>query len=372
MVKTEKLFYQDPYLTDFTATVIDLSPNGVVLDRTNFYPQGGYQESDSGTLRVGQETLDVVKVTDEDGVVYHQIGSDYKIYINDRVEGVIDREKRWYLSVLHTTQHILSRIIFNKYKLHTMRSDFSMKGGMILFSTNFRNEWIEEIEEEFHRIVRKEAPVERLISGDDIRIKVGEIDNSPCGGTHVSNTSDLSSVYLLGTDKGKLLFDGGHFGLLRLRTSSRKFYRIEKMFNFPEDVLTTVERTIDNYNSISSSLDDFRKEFLLRAFKDDSLSRRINDITVSVIVNNDLDSKVIKKTLKMKGVTYCSDMYIIGIGSKLIVLSMSDKVNTLELCQSVINSGSSITGGGNRKRTDMSFEGLDINDVIEMVLSNVR
>ena len=79
MMKTDRLYYQDAYTAEFTAQVVDRrSDNGqvaVALDRTAFYPTGGGQPYDTGTL----DGVAVVDVAVEDGVVWHSVGGDLAV-----------------------------------------------------------------------------------------------------------------------------------------------------------------------------------------------------------------------------------------------------------------------------------------------------
>ena len=78
-METEKLFYKDPFLTEFTATVLDCQPgkNGyiVTLDRTAFYPEGGGQPADHGTL----DGIAVTDVHEKSGVVLHNVEATVEI-----------------------------------------------------------------------------------------------------------------------------------------------------------------------------------------------------------------------------------------------------------------------------------------------------
>ena len=88
-METEKLFYKDPFLTEFTATVLDCQPgkNGyiVTLDRTAFYPEGGGQPADHGTL----DGIAVTDVHEKSGVVLHNVEA--AVEIGKTVVGSIGR-----------------------------------------------------------------------------------------------------------------------------------------------------------------------------------------------------------------------------------------------------------------------------------------
>ncbi|MBF0318979.1 MAG: hypothetical protein HQL01_04125 [Nitrospirae bacterium] len=372
MQTTEKLFYKEPFMRDFKATVVDVSKGMVVLDKTLFFPQGGYQEFDNGVLRKGDTAASVTGVTDEGGVVYHKVDSPGIFTAGDEIDGQIDWDKRWYLSILHSAQHVISRIVFNLYKVHTTRSDFSVNGGMVSFSVNFNNDWTGPVEGELMKIAEMALPLERLFDGANISIKIADLDTSPCGGTHVTTTLDLLSVYLLGTDKGKLLFDGGNPGSKRLRTCAREHFRIAKMYNFPEDLVKTIGENIDNFNEMDKALENYKKEAFANAFKDENLVRMVKDFRVSVIDNNELDTKIFKKLTKMKDTVYTSDLYLISIDKKVIVYAISDAISAIDVCAGLINESNGITGGGNRKKVDMMLERGNFQTIVDAVISKLE
>ena len=110
---TEKLYYQDPYLTAFDACVLTCEPSQtgflVTLDRTAFYPEGGGQPCDRGTLG-GVRVLDV---QEKDGVVFHTV--DAPVEIGENLRGVIDWERRFDHMQQHSGEHIVSGMLCARF-----------------------------------------------------------------------------------------------------------------------------------------------------------------------------------------------------------------------------------------------------------------
>src|SRR2546428_9522314 len=100
---TERLYYLDPYLKEFTARVVRKTDQGVVLDRTAFYPTGGGQPCDLGTLN-GVEVTDVIEAGDE---VVHAVARP----VEGEVRGGIDWERRRDHMQQHHGQHLLSEAV---------------------------------------------------------------------------------------------------------------------------------------------------------------------------------------------------------------------------------------------------------------------
>ena len=112
-METEKLYYQDPYRTAFTARVLTCEPSQtgylVTLDRTAFYPEGGGQPADHGTLG----TAAVTDVHERDGVIFHTCDS--PVEPGTAVEGAIDWPRRFDHMQQHSGEHILSGLLCSLY-----------------------------------------------------------------------------------------------------------------------------------------------------------------------------------------------------------------------------------------------------------------
>ena len=115
---TEKLFYQDAFLREFSGTVVDCREEKgqwvVVLDKTAFYPEGGGQPADHGTL----DGVKVVDVREKDGEVLHFC--DGKVDIGAVVHGSIDWERRFDFMQQHSGEHIVSGILCGKFGCDTV------------------------------------------------------------------------------------------------------------------------------------------------------------------------------------------------------------------------------------------------------------
>ncbi len=107
---TKKLFWDDAYIKEFTATVASSEGNQVVLDQTAFHPRGGGLVGDTGSLE-GVKVLDTIK-GDGDSIV-HVSESPATWTAGSQVHGSIDWERRYRIMRMHTSAHLLSSI-FNK------------------------------------------------------------------------------------------------------------------------------------------------------------------------------------------------------------------------------------------------------------------
>ena len=108
-----RLFDIDSYIKEFTSTVISVKEeNGfylIELEDTAFFPEGGGQKSDTGTL----DGIKVSDVQEIEGKIYHFTPSPFKI--GQEVKGVIDWDSRFYKMQNHTAEHIISGLVFQKF-----------------------------------------------------------------------------------------------------------------------------------------------------------------------------------------------------------------------------------------------------------------
>ena len=126
---TKRLYYTDPSLCEFKATVAEVVPASsaqerpqVVLDETAFYPTSGGQIYDTGWLKAASdENVRVMEVAErEDGRIVHYLEAPSKLVVGDSVQGVVDRERRRDHMQQHSGQHVLSAAFIELYQMPTV------------------------------------------------------------------------------------------------------------------------------------------------------------------------------------------------------------------------------------------------------------
>ena len=117
-MKTNKLFYADTHLTEFSAVVVDCFEGKqgfeVELDQTAFYPEGGGQAADKGTIN----GIEVLHVHEDGDRVLHRMQK--PLPVGETVEGILDYAHRFDLMQQHTGEHIVSGIINARYGWHNV------------------------------------------------------------------------------------------------------------------------------------------------------------------------------------------------------------------------------------------------------------
>ena len=225
---TVLLCHDDAYLKEFEATVLEVVGGGVALDRTAFYPGGGGQPPDTGTLTSGEREWRVKKLSRSGGKLVHELDSEPPA-AGETVRGAIDWDRRYELMRTHTALHILCGVVWRDYgaqvtggnmKPLSARMDFELESMSASFA--------KEIEELINAEVRAARPVhirtlprrEAFEIPDLIRTKINllpesitevrtvdidGLDIQADGGTHVANTQEVGTIRVLGHEsKGRI------------------------------------------------------------------------------------------------------------------------------------------------------------------------
>ena len=213
---TELLYQTDSYLKEFTTTVsgIDEDQNGVLLNRTAFYPGGGGQPNDVGTLIANDTTYIVSKV--KRGNV-HIIDGELPA-LGTEVRGLLDWERRYQLMRTHTAMHILCGVVWRDYGASVTGGNMEpLKGRMDFEFERMQRELVDEIEATINEEMAKGYEVrinilpreEAFQIPDLIRTKINllpegitevrtvelvGLDLQADGGTHVANTQEVGSI----------------------------------------------------------------------------------------------------------------------------------------------------------------------------------
>jgi len=210
---TERLYVDDSYLREFDATVVRSGPRFVVLDRTAFYPEGGGQPTDHGTLEAGGEKHSVVKVMTRGPQIFHYLDGD--IPVGAEVHGVIDWERRYGYMRLHSGEHLLTGLFEAAGSGPKVFSSFTQ---LDFKPSPLDQETLEDVRRRFDEIVDMDVPVriyyanrDRLDVGDDERkqsflekipadverlrmVEIGDHAHTFCMGTHVKRTGEIGRL----------------------------------------------------------------------------------------------------------------------------------------------------------------------------------
>ena len=218
---TELLYHTDAYLQEFDATVAVVLPEqrAVVLDRTAFYPGGGGQPCDFGSLTVNGISYAVDKVKKQGDDVLHFLGGTEPLpEVGSAVHGTLDWARRYKLMRTHTALHVLCGTIFRDYGALVTGGEMEpLKGRLDFEFETLRGELVREIEAAINKEVEAAREIhiqilpreEAFQIPDLIRTKINllpagithvrtveivGLDLQADGGTHVRNTKEVGKI----------------------------------------------------------------------------------------------------------------------------------------------------------------------------------
>lgn len=216
MIETRRLYYEDVYKKEFEATVLECREakkgHQVLLDESAFYPEGGGQPSDFGTLGEAR----VSEVHEKDGELLHY--TDRPLEAGQTVTGRIDWEHRFDLMQQHSGEHMVSGLIHEKYGYDNV--GFHMGSDVITIDFNglLTEEQMAEIEQRVNEKIWENRAVEityptpleledlpyrskKELTGKVRIVSFPGVDLCACCGTHVTHTGEIGMVKLLSVVK---------------------------------------------------------------------------------------------------------------------------------------------------------------------------
>ena len=235
MSETKLLYLDDSYQKEFDATIIDvLEQNNsqfIVLDQTLFYPRGGGQPTDTGTITHNAVTYTVIEVTKYEGRILHKVdktGLDkIGLSVGQKIHGKIDWDRRYTLMCMHTAAHLINSVLYRDGKILVTGNQLDVEKSRIDFDMpEFSMEKVQGYIHEANIIIKKSLEVKNyyLLKEEAFKIpgivklagafppdisilRITEIvglDIQADGGTHVHNLDEIGKINILNIEnKGK-------------------------------------------------------------------------------------------------------------------------------------------------------------------------
>jgi alanyl-tRNA synthetase len=298
---TDRLYYEDQERMEFEAVVLEVfeqtvdTDDGeaetvydVVLDQTMFYPEGGGQPPDLGSLSTDDVTATVADVQQENGVVIHRCDADPGT--GEFVRGQVDATRRRRLMRHHTATHIVG------YAARQVLGDHVRQAGAQKYTDSARldlrhyeavsREEVKRIERIANDVVmanesvtqawpdRNEAEAEYgfdlyqggIPAGEQIRLITVDEDVQACGGTHVSRTGDIGAIKLVGTERiqdgvVRLSYAAGEAAIAATqRTEDALYATADSLDVRPQAVPETAERFFDEWKARGKRIEELKEE----------------------------------------------------------------------------------------------------------------
>ncbi|MDW8048765.1 MAG: alanine--tRNA ligase [Nitrososphaerota archaeon] len=278
--ETRKLYYEDAYLTRFSAKVIGVHENVVVLDRTAFYPEGGGQPADKGYLEFNLSRARVVDVQKIGKHIAHFLEGAVP-RIGDDVEGIIDEEYRRGLMRSHSATHIVmgaARRVLGQHVWQSGAQKEPDKGRLdISHPKRLTSDEIYRIELLANDVIMKNIPIEvfllpreeaeklfgfrlyqgGVVPGREIRVvKTGDWEVEACGGTHCKSTGEIGLIKIVHTERiqdgvERIVFSTGLSALKFTQEEESNLIKAANLLGVQKDsVAKTLEQTITEYREL--------------------------------------------------------------------------------------------------------------------------
>ena len=213
---TVRLYYENAFMQDFTAAVESCQAvkNGfaVILDRTAFYPEGGGQPADRGTL----DSVSVTDVQERDGVIVHTCAA--PLPVGQQVHGIIDWARRFDHMQQHSGEHIISGLLCSTF--HCDNVGFHMGADVVTIDYNAPITWEQalEVERRANAYIWADHPIriwypspeelaalpyrsKKALTGPVRITEFPGADMCACCGTHVASSGQVGLVKLLSCQK---------------------------------------------------------------------------------------------------------------------------------------------------------------------------
>ena len=381
---TERLYYNDSYLREFRALVVDAADDGrrVCLDRTAFYPTSGGQPFDSGTLG-GAAVVDVI---DEDGRVVHVLDAPIT---PGEIAAEIDWTRRFDHMQQHTGQHLLSAVFEELFGISTVSFHMGATVSTIDVSTAALDaKQIERVEERCAQVVAEARPV--LITFEDASADLGlrkasertgtlrivaidGLDRSACGGTHVRSTSEIGPMQIRKLEKirgtMRVEFVCGLRAVRAARTDFRLLSEISRTLSTPfEEIPALIAAQIEKAKALEKTCGRLSTELA---------KREGGELHAATSPGEDGIRRVVQKGSIDDAVRARAQAFVAG--GKAVFLAVSDDPASVLLAASAdsgVHAGNRVKeavsaaggrGGGNQTLAQGSVPPAALKDVVALL-----
>jgi alanyl-tRNA synthetase len=307
---TQILYYGDWKPLRFSATVLRIIDNYVILDRTWFYPTSGGQIHDEGYIN-GDEVIDVFK---QGKIIIHKMNK-FSFKVGDVIEGIVEEEHRKQLSQHHTATHIVNaaarKILGPHINQASAKKTLDKATLNLTHYDNISDEELKLIEEEANNIVSLNLPINKFfmkrdeaekkygtfiyqggaVPGKEIRlVEIPNIDIQACGGTHLNETSEVGQIKILKTTK---IQDG----IIRLTYTAGK--TASQALNQDQTILNEISLILNvNFNQIPFRAKELfdKWKILKKAIKK---NKNLDDVEINLISNESFNGNILDETAKI-------------------------------------------------------------------------
>ena len=390
--ETDLLFYKDFYQKEFEAEVLGVfkkdGNNTLIFDKTAFYPEGGGQPSDIGTVCIDQKTLNINYAEKINNIVLHHVDGDVDLdqFVGKKVEGKINWDRRITLARHHSATHLIvaaARKILGEHiwqagaqkGVKRSRIDLSHYKRISQDELNeiekLANEYVMEnidLDIKFHTRDEAEALYGfrlyqgGIVPGKSIRVvKIPGIDVQACAGTHVLRTGDIGPIKINKTERvqdgvERIDFSAGIAAVESIQNENKLLRESSKIFKVDENQLPkTCDRFFSEWKSQKNEIDKLKSQ--IASLKMNSLADDVNVINGFKVVKQlvDADFKELQKIATDFTDNGKADIVLMGNNDgKIVGAASQDAIDKDIKINDIIKKAASVLGGGGGGRLTLA------------------
>ncbi len=371
--QTKALFHEMPYVDEFTAKVLGVEGNSVVLDRTLFYAESGGQMPDLGQLN-GVEVVDVEKAG---GVVLHEVKAPRKFRKGLKVFGKIDWVRRHDLMRHHTATHLLNAAARELFGNHVWQAGAEKRPDSAHIDlTHFKRisgQEIEKLELLVNKMIQDNLGVRGFfmdrgkaeqkfgfriyqggfVPGKELRIiEVKGVDVQACGGTHLKSTGETGFFKIVKRESVKdgverIYFKTGVHALQLAQKTEQVLRDSAGILCVPEAQLTeSTQRFFNEWKSLRKQLKQKQRELI--SFYSEKLTEKERGGKIKAFIEGMDGNELIElgNRLLCKNHGLCA---VLGSGEEIVVVSGKDSgKNAQHILDEILRKCGGVGGGKER------------------------
>ncbi len=382
MIDDTPVFWSAPYQKEILAKIVEVNENELRFNQALFYPSGGGQPHDLGTMRYQGCTLPIIEVYTVDREIWHKTDSKEKIdfQVDEDVQLELNWNHRYNLMKSHTAQHLLSYFLQEMYECETIKANFDEGKIEIEISKALNLSDVVRVLEESNNRLEEDADVKSIIvnqktfqeeykskirgkTSDEKRVRMiqlGDFDLVCCGGVHVKKLSEVRGIFLETVKNRVIKLYTGEKGINYTNRQRANLHALEEITEKKDSKLFELVKNKLKENENLEEGNILLLRFLFQ--KIHHWSEKIQNYSVTLLDIPTLDRITVQAALKE--VEEEIFIAITGKNAILYLISTNERIKANEVIDK-IKEKTRAKGGGNKGFAQMSVK--DIEEPLQLV-----